>query len=168
MINIKKGTALSLKQSDKLATAIAGVTAGMVVSLDVSNPSTIFIGVTGQGADNLVGFAINNSTDGDVISVGKIGIYVLDGNSVIETDQVTGTINATNFPVGNRVAADGTTGAVKLWASGDRVLGYVDSIRSLPSTKSVTQNYTDVTGATVSTTQTIQNTTALLGIKLAV
>ena len=168
MINIKKGTAHSLQQSDLVgkAKAAEAVVAGMLVHIDSSGD--IIKGVTSQGVADTLGFAINNQTDGDVIESGKIGYLLLDGNSVIETDQANATINASNFPVGTRLAGDTTTGLVKAWASGDRVIGYVEGIRSLPVEASLTQNYKDRNGVTLTNTSYQPTTKALLGIKLAV
>lgn len=168
MINIKKGTAHSLSQSDLVgkAKAAEAVVAGMLVHIDSSGD--IIKGVTSQGVADTLGFAINNQTDGDVIESGKIGYLLLDGNSVIETDQAAATINASNYPVGTRLAGDTTTGLVKAWASGDRVIGYVEGIRSLPVEASLTQNYKDRNGNTLTNTSYQPTTKALLGIKLAV
>jgi hypothetical protein len=168
MINFKKGTGHSLAQSDKAVAAKAGegVVAGMLVNIDTGE---VVKGVTSQGAANTLGFAINNQTDGDVINSGKIGVLLLDGNSVIETDQVELAINSTNYPVGTRLAGDTTTGKVKTWSSGDRIVGYVEGIRTLPvQTSNVTQNYTSVSGTTKSATVSVPVSTTVLGIKLAV
>ncbi len=155
MINIKKGTGHSLSQSDKIGDAKAneGVVAGMLVRYTSSGE--IEKGVTSQGVDNLLGFAINSQTDGDSIASGKIGMYVLDGNTVVETDQFTGVI--ADYVVGARIGGDAETGDVKPWASGDRVIGYVEGSRTLPS-------------QTIPATSSTPNweTTTLLGIKLAV
>lgn len=131
MINFKKGTGLTLVQNDRVGAAKTGegVVAGMLVHVDASGD--VIKGVTSQGVDNELAFAINNQADGDVVSSGKIGLFIVDNGAIVETDQVTATINYTNFPVGTRVAGDTTTGKLKAWASGDRVVGYVDSIRTL-------------------------------------
>ena len=94
MINIKKGTAHSLQQSDKIGNAKSGeaVVAGMLVRID-SNGDVVK-GVSAQGVADTLGFAINNQTDGDVLESGKIGFILLDGNSVIETDQASSAITA--------------------------------------------------------------------------
>ncbi|RTL07839.1 hypothetical protein EKK58_01440 [Candidatus Dependentiae bacterium] len=168
MINIKKGTAHSLQQSDKIGNAKAGeaVVAGMLVRID-SNGDVVK-GVTSQGVADTLGFAINNQADGDVLESGKIGFILLDGNSVIETDQASSAITAGNFPVGTRLAGDLATGQVKAWASGDRIIGYVEGIRTLPVEASLTQNYKDRNGNTLTNTSYQPTTKALLGIKLAV
>lgn len=172
MINVKKGTAHSMQQSDAIGLnkVSEAVLAGMLVNLNSSGE--VIKGVTSQGVDNKLGFAVNSYTDGDVLESGKIGLYNLDGNSIIETDQVTivtGTvINVTDYPIGSRVAGDTTTGKIKIWASGDRVVGYVDSLRTLPSTASISQNYKNVAGSTLTKTITTQTGVILLGIKLAV
>lgn len=168
MINIKKGTAHSLQQSDRVGTAKAAeaVVAGMLVRID-SNGDVVK-GVTSQGVADTLGFAINNQADGDVIESGKIGVLLLDGNSVIETDQAAAAITAGNYPIGTRLAGDTTTGNVKAWASGDRIIGYVEGIRSLPVEASLSQNYKNVAGSTLTNTSFQPTTKALLGIKLAV
>ncbi|NBQ68976.1 MAG: hypothetical protein EBU46_09155 [Nitrosomonadaceae bacterium] len=169
MINVKKGSAHSLQQTDKvgLAKANEGVVAGMVCRINTSNE--VVKGPTdAAAADDLLGFAINNQTDGDVIESGKISLYLLDGSSVIETDQSTATINATNYPVGTRVAAipDGS-GKVRPWQSGDRVIGYVEGVRDLPSNPSVSQDYLDLAGNTKTKTQATQKMIKVVAIKLA-
>ena len=170
MINIKKGTGLSLQQSDRVGTALSGqgVVAGMVVRLDTSG--NVVVGPTNAAAaDDLLGFALNNQTDSDVIASGKIGYIHLDGSSVIETDQVTGTINSTNFVLGARVSADPSSlGNVRAWQSGDRVLGYVDGIRTLPGISSVSQNYQNIAGSTLTNTSNQQVFVTVLAIKLAI
>jgi hypothetical protein len=168
MINVKKGTAHSLQQSDLRgkAKAAEAVVAGMLCNINTSGE--VIKGVTSQGVADLLGFAINDQTAGDVIESGKIALYALDGNSVIETDQAAADITTSNYPVGTRLAGDTTTGLVKAWASGDRVVGYVEGIRELPTSASTNQNYLDAAGATVTTTKTIQKKVKLLAIKLAV
>lgn len=167
MINFKKGTSHSLQQSDQTGKAKAneGVVAGMLVHVDSSGD--VIKGVVSQGVDDTLGFAVNTQTDGDAIESGKIGLVLLDGNSVVETDQTAATINATNYPIGTRLAGDTTTGKVKAWASGDRVIGYVEGIRNLPSTESISQNHVDLAGNTKTKTITTQKNIAVLGIKLA-
>jgi predicted RecA/RadA family phage recombinase len=171
-LNIKKGIAHSLQQSDKLGNAKAGeaVVAGMLVHIDSNGD--IIKGVSGSSGTfavgDLVGFAIQNQTDGDVIESGKLGYYVIDGNSVLETDQAAATINAANYPVGTALTGNGVTGAVKTAAAGDRVIGYVEGIRTLPVEASLTQNYQNVAGATKTNTSFQPSTKAFLGIKLAV
>ena len=171
MINAKKGSAHSLGQTDKTGTAKAseGVVAGMVVRINTSGQ--VVKGPSSAAADDdLLGFAIQTQTDGDVIESGKISMYSLDGSSVLETDQSSVTINTTNYVVGARVAADfaGTLGAVKPWATGDRVIGWVEGVRELPSAVSTSQTYVNLAGATVTKTMTIQKPVNLVGIKLSV
>lgn len=169
MINIKKGTAHTLQQSDKLALAKAaeGVVSGMLVHVDSTTGEAIK-GVVSQGVADILGFAINNQADADVIESGKLGLILLDGNSVIETDQASATINSSNYPVGTRLGGDLATGTVKAWASGDRVIGYVEGIRSLPVEAQISQAYKDRNGNQFTNTSYQPTTKALLGIKLAV
>lgn len=168
MINTKKGTAHSLQQSDLrgLAKAAEGVVAGMLCHINASGQ--VIKGVTAQGVDDVLGFAINNQADGDVIESGRIALYALDGNSVIETDQTDEDITASNYPTGTRLAGDLATGLVKVWESGDRVIGYVEGIRALPTAESTSQNYVNLAGDTVAKVMTVQKRVNLLGIKLAV
>lgn len=171
MINIKKGTAHTLQQSDKLANAKTGeaVVAGMVVHLDSSGDC--IKGVTGSstsyGINDLMGFAINSQTDGDSIESGKIGFIMLDGNSVIETDQAAAAITAANYPVGTALTGTGTAGTVTTATAGDATVGYVEGIRTLPVEEQLTQNYKDRNGVTRTNTSYQPTTRALLGIKLA-
>lgn len=171
-LNIKKGTSHSLQQSDKIANAKSGeaVVAGMLVHIDSSGDC--IKGVTGSsgsyGAADLLGFAIQTQTDGDVIESGKIGFYLIDGNSVLETDQAAATINASNYPVGTALTGNGTAGTVKTASAGDRIIGYVEGIRSLPCESVISQNYKNVAGTTLTNTSYQQTTKAFLGIKLAV
>jgi len=172
MINIKKGTSHSLSQSDKIGKAKSGeaVVSGMLVHIDGSGD--IIKGVTGSsgtfGVADLVGFAIQTQTDGDVLESGKLGYYTLDGNSVIETDAATAAITAGNYPVGTALTGNGTTGNVKTAAAGDRIIGYVEGIRSLPAEVSLSQDYKNVAGTQLTNTSFQPSTKALLGIKLAV
>ncbi len=157
MINCRKGNAHSLAQSDVIGFAVAseGVVAGMICRIEnISGVRSVKKGnkTATTNMDTLLGFAINNQTDGDVIESKKIGLYVLDGNSVIETDQVTGTIDETTFPPGTRIRAelDGTVGA---WTTGDRLIGISEGVRALPSS-SVISGYR------------VQATTPCLAVKL--
>jgi hypothetical protein len=105
--------------------------------------------------DDLLGFAINNGTDGDVVESGKMGMFLLDGASVIETDKAALAITSSNYAIGAPIKA-GTDGTVATGTPGtDRIIGYVEGIRSLPSVETVNG-------------VKIQSTRALLGIKLSV
>ena len=158
MINFKKGPALSLGQVDKVAKpATTTIEAGHVVRIG-NNGSVVeaTLGASATPNDDLLGFAIHNATNGDVIESGKLGVYLLDGATVLETDKTELAINATNYPIGTPLKADGVTGNVKSGVPGtDRIIGYVERIRNLPSIETV--------GSTK-----IQSTRPLLGIKLSV
>lgn len=115
MINFKKGPALSLHQVNYVAApgnAVTGIEAGHVVRIEADGK--VYKGAatgapTGQwNPDAIFGFAINNQSAGDVIESGKIGVYALDGASVIETDKFTG--SASSYVPGKYVGAntDGT------------------------------------------------------------
>jgi hypothetical protein len=135
MINFKKGPALSLHQVNYIGSAKAGenVVAGMVVAINGSNQVVkATITDNANDKDGIYGFAINNQAAGDVIESGKIGVYALDGASVVETDQTTADIDATNYPLGSFVSA--TAGKVAPVANGfaGKVIGHVEGIRSIP------------------------------------
>lgn len=163
MINVKKGNAMSLKQSDirGKAPAAGGITAGMVCYL--STAGAIVKGPTPNGSTGVLGFAINDSTDGDVLESGKIALYTLDGSSILETDQSLDTINSTNYPLGAPVYAEATTGKVtKTAASNCGPIGWVEGIRNLQSdgNASSTQDYVsiyDSSGAVTGTQATVSN-----------
>jgi hypothetical protein len=135
MINFKKGPALSLHQVNYIGSAKTneGVVAGMVVQLNGSG-EVVKAGITNSAddKDGIFGFAINNQTAGDVIESGKIGVYALDGASVVETDQADTTINATNYPVGTLLSA--TAGKVVAVANtfAGKIIGQVEGIRVIP------------------------------------
>ena len=138
MINFKKGPALSLHQVNYIGKAKTGeaVVAGMVVKIDGSG-DVVKATITDADSDKsmLVGFAINNQSSGDVVESGKIGVYALDGASVIETDQAAATINATNYPTGALLTA--TAGQVVRIETADndfkgKVIGQVEGIRVIP------------------------------------
>jgi hypothetical protein len=154
-INFKKGPALTLGQTDKVAKVTGNIEAGQVVRL-VTNGSVVEAhsgaSASPAPASDLLGFAINNSTDGDVIESGKIGVYLLDGATVLETDKADATINYSNYPLGSAITAN-TNGTVSAASNGDKVIGYVEGIRSLPSVEVVNG-------------VKIQGTRAFLGIKL--
>lgn len=154
MINIKKGPGLSLGQVDKVAKPATGVTieAGQVVKLHATDGT---VGLPSGASDTgLLGFAITDTADGDAIESGKVGILLLDGVSVIETDKTGATaITSTNFNVGANLTCT-SAGAVAVASGSDRVIGKVEGIRNLPSVETVN-------GVKV------QSTRAFLGIKLA-
>ena len=158
MINIVKGTAHSLAQSDITGTvysaaATGQVTAGMCVGIDTSG---YVLKATSSVA--CLGFAINNYTDGDVIESGKVGIYMLDGNSVIETDQYT--VGTAAPAVGGLVYADvnGGTGKITDASSSNKVIGTFLGAGSLPAaepstlTPATTYTYTNRAGTTITPT----------------
>ena len=173
MINIKKGTAFSLSQSDIRGLnpgapyGTSGATVITAGSLNYVNSSGVVTAAGGTTYSNggIRGFAINNSYDGDALESGKIALYTLDGNSVIETDQVdvvgdigggstNSAINTTNYPVGTPLyASQATAGLVSKTTSGTPgpIIGWVEGVRALqnatpyPSGVSFTQNATSAT-----------------------
>ena len=121
MINARKGPAHSLGQTDFIGSLYAseGVVAGMLVYKTTAGEirKVATIGST----DAQVGFAVTNQDEGDAIESNKIGAYALDGGSVIETDQFTGTYTASD--VGKPVIYSGTAGKVKAVASSTLATG---------------------------------------------
>jgi hypothetical protein len=135
MINFKKGPALSLHQVNYIGAAKTGeaVVAGMVVQINGSGEVVkATITDTANDKDVLLGFAINNQTAGDVIESGKIGVYALDGASVVETDQAVSTINATNYPIGALLTATGGLVDVVGNSFAGKIIGQVEGIRVIP------------------------------------
>ena len=130
MINVKKGSAHSLAQSDFIGTQGVAVTSGAIVYKDTDDGIKLATATTSSTTVR-VGFAIQDSTQGDVISSGKLGAYGLDGNSVIETDQFTGVI--TDYVIGAKVGVSATAGKVCTYASG-LVVGTVVETRTLRKT----------------------------------
>lgn len=121
MINVRKGNAHSLAQTDFIGAlkASEGVVAGMLVYKNTSGEIELVESAT--AADALVGFAVTNQDEGDAIESGKIGAYALDGGSVIETDQFTGSYSAAD--VGKPVIYSGTAGKVKAVAKSTLAIG---------------------------------------------
>jgi hypothetical protein len=135
MINFKKGPALSLHQVNYIGAAKTGeaVVAGMVVQINGSGEVVkATITDTANDKDVLLGFAINNQTAGDVIESGKIGVYALDGASVVETDQAVSTINASNYPIGALLTATGGLVDVVGNSFAGKIIGQVEGIRVIP------------------------------------
>lgn len=131
MINFKKGPALSLHQVNYIGAVRTneGVVAGMVVEIDPTTKQVVKSTIGSGETTGLYGFAINNQESGDVKESGKIGVYALDGASVVETDQVLETINETNFPIGALVSA--ASGLVTKEVVG-KAIGQVEGIRVIP------------------------------------
>lgn len=169
MINFKKGPALSLHQVNYIGKAVSGqaIKAGMVVRLN-NNGGTIEVlkGSSDSSPDlaAIYGFAINNQDAGDVVESGVIGVYALDGASVIETDQTAAAVTYTNYPLGALLTTNTSGQVVKASdqtsLTDQKVLGYVEGIRTIPGS---VQELTDNNGATVK----VQGTVTVLGIKLA-
>lgn len=155
-LNVRKGSAHSLAQTDTTAsvtvnaltrvvtpTAFAGqlvykdTTGALAVVPKLNNATrasaTNKIGDSASASQ--VGFAVNNTDEGDVKECAKMGIYLLDGGSVIETSYYTGTVTAAD--IGKPVIQDastGTDGNVCVVAHGttEKILGWVyDAPRSI-------------------------------------
>lgn len=184
MINVKKGPAHSLGQADVrgVAPAAGGITSGMVCYVDgTDTPGLITKGGIPVTKTGILGFAINDSGDHDVLESGKIALYTLDGASVIETDQTAETLNTTNYPIGKPVFAELTTGKVTNVATSHAgPIGWVEGIRDLQADGNVTlasQNYTSIyttAGVVDGTAQStkaivpkVQKNIPVLSIKLA-
>jgi predicted RecA/RadA family phage recombinase len=169
MINFKKGPALSLHQVNYVGpidttdtTPSTGIVSGMVVR--INSDGSVAAGATSSTADinTLYGFAINNATAGDVIEAGKIGVFALDGMSVVETDQTATEITSTTYPIGKALSVDinGKVKAVDTSSYQGKIIGWVEGIRSIPA---------QANGATVINGRsfTYPVSTTVLGIKLA-
>lgn len=149
MINVKKGTAHSLAQSDFIGLAKSGeaVKQGMLVYRNSSGEivkagAAASATLTDAVNASRYGFAlsaqadeVSGASEGDVLESGKVGVYGLDGNSVIETDQTAATITAGNYPDGSFVIPDATaTGKVRTYVANGKIIGTVDGIRTLRGT----------------------------------
>lgn len=133
MINFKKGPALSLHQVNYIGKAKAdeAVVAGMVVEIDPTTKQVVKASISSGEKTGLYGFAINNQSAGDVIESGKIGVYALDGASVVETDQADN-LNESHFTVGALLSA--TAGKV-VKVDGTftgKIIGQVEGVRKIP------------------------------------
>jgi hypothetical protein len=175
MINFKKGPALSLHQVNYVGSpATSDITAGMIVRVTQtgSGNTTVTKGnATLNDSTTLLGFAINSAGMGDAIESGKIGVYALDGGSVIETDQIESSINLNTIAAGTPLTASANSGLVAQWATGNRLIGWVEGVRALPGKENQTTTVTltdPVTGATRTRSFSYQpNSVNVLAIKLA-
>lgn len=140
MVNVRKGSAHSLSQTDFVGTADpdTNIVAGQLVYLNGStgeielvaklNNSTRGSATNKITNSELIGFAITTQAEGDAIESGKIGVYALDGGSVIETDKFSGTYSASD--IGSAVVQDangGADGNVTVVSPGtaERIIGVV-------------------------------------------
>jgi hypothetical protein len=184
MINVKKGTAHSLLQTDFRGTnpnpAAYGTGTplyqGMLCYLNAG--VTTAYPTTGGPTNCIKGFAINNSFDGDAIESKTIALYALDGASIIETDQVADASgglasNSAAYTVGAPIYASGTTaGCVSITQGSGAyavVLGYVTGIRFLqnatpyPVGLAATQSYVSATETAAYNAETVNNATGSNG-----
>lgn len=175
MISFLKGPAYSLGQSDwrgNVATS-GSIVQGSVVRLDATTGNVLLgSSVTTElpGTADLLGLALNADTDGDVLESGKIGAIAFDGISVIQTDQVSGTISASNYPIGTPLTVNSsgvfTTGTVGT----HKILGIVEGVFSFPGTLTTVNSsgYNSVpNGTAVAGVATqVQAPTTVLTIKL--
>jgi hypothetical protein len=160
MINFKYGIGFSLLQVNSLGLVDPAnpVTAGMVAYID-SSTGMIEPGVPASNAAVLPGFAFNSSTDSDVLSCGKIGLLILDGNTVVETDQADSIISEGNYPDGTPLHTTAAGLVTTSTSYSTRVIGYAAGVRQLPG-RAV--NITASTGAVVAA----QGPITVLAIKL--
>lgn len=175
MINFKKGPALSLHQVNYVGAPDSGnstdIVSGMVVR--VTADGTVAIGSTGTLANDknsLFGFAINNQSAGDVIESGVIGVYALDGSSVIETDYAAATITTGNYPIGHALGVNtsGQVVSVDPATYAGKIIGWVEGIRVLPGKVNTTVSLTNqVTQEATGRSFTYQSNVTMLGVKLA-
>jgi hypothetical protein len=173
MISFLKGQAYTLAQTDfRGGVATSGtIFAGSAVRLDPTT-SNILLGSStttpvASSNQDLLGFSLNNDTDGDVLESGKIAAIGLDGNTVIETDQVSGgqsAITAANFPVGSKVTVN-SSGVLVAAGSTDLVVGRVYGVRAFPG---VATTATSSSGSIVGggTSVAIQGPIQVLQVKL--
>jgi hypothetical protein len=194
MINIKKGPAHSLGQSDvrgKWDGSTAFV-AGQVAFIDSTGTvqkgfpvgTTTQVGIAGFVIDGPVTSGAVAGVNGSVNESGKIALYTLDGTSIIETDQIVDAI--TSFTVGKPVYGVGigstttaNVGKVTITSataagSGPVILGWVEGVRYLQKDSNNTfsgQNYTSVDSQGNQTTASFvykgQTQVQLVAIKLA-
>lgn len=177
MISYLKGPAYSLLQSDwkgNLATS-GTIVQGSIIRLDPTTGNALLgssVATELVATADLLGIAINADTDQDAIESGKIGAIAFDGISVIQTDQVSGTITAAAYPVGTLLTANSSG----LWTAAsvgtDKLLGVVDGpgATTFPGTLTTVTSagYTSVpSGATVAGVATqVQAPITVLTIKL--
>lgn len=142
MINFKSGPSLSLHQVNAVGKTVTGqaIEAGMIVRLHTNSSSGLTEALKGSetGASatgEVLGFAINDQTDGDVIESGKIGVYLLDGASIVETTNFTG--SASGYTIGLNVSANTDGTILPTAATGYRVIGQVVGTRALPAVQIV-------------------------------
>jgi hypothetical protein len=174
MINFKKGPALSLHQVNYVGKPdldnipATGIVAGMVVRVTDAGVAVGSTGNTTTDKETLFGFAINNQNSGDVIEAGVIGVYALDGASVIETDQLGEAYN--DYEIGKPLSTneDGEIIQVAHNYAG-KIIGYVEGKRDLPGKGSSTVSLTNqVTGAATGRSFTYQTPVKVVAVKLAV
>lgn len=160
MINFKKGPALSLHQVNYIGKSKSGegIVAGMVVNINGSGEVIKADGANSAAdKEKVYGFAINSQDAGDVIESGAIGVYALDGASVIETDQTEFAVTAGAYPIGTLLGAmEDASGRVCSVASNyaGKIIGQVEGVRTIPGVTAV------VNGVKV------QGSVNVLGVKL--
>lgn len=162
MINIKKGNGLTLQQADKVFPTTDSIIAGQAVSL----LSTGAVQRSADGANNyVIGVALNNYNDGDVVDSGKIGVLLFESGSVIETDQLLAAPTAGWLTPGLPVYAYGAdsitnaaTSAGKFTTdptTGNVLVGRLLGTRTLPiaepSVAAVSQTWVNAAGTSITT-----------------
>ena len=158
MLNFVKGTGYSLQQSDfRGALATSGtIVQGAIVRLDNAT-GNILLGssVTTElvATADLLGVALNNDTDGDVVESGKIGAVAFDGNTVIQTDQTAvSPPTASAYPVGSFVTANSSGQFTAATVGTHKLLGVVEGVGSIPgvATNVTSSGYTNTSGTVIS------------------
>jgi hypothetical protein len=143
MINFKKGPALSLRQTNFIGKPVAGnaIEAGHVVRVFTAAGASLVEVARGANSGTgavpgnvLLGFAINDQTDGDVVESGRIGVFGLDGASVVETDKYETAVAtaAIGTPLTTNDSGNLTTIAATGGNAGSKVVGWVEGFRTLP------------------------------------
>jgi len=173
-LNFVKGTAYSLLQSDfrgNLATS-GTIVPGAIVRLDPTTQN-ILLGssVTTElvATADLLGIALNSDLDGDCLESGKLAASAFDGNSVIQTDQVSGTISTSNYPVGTFLTANSSGQFTTATVGTHKLLGVVEGVGTIPgvATTITSAGYTNTNGVVVAGVATgVQAPITVLTIKL--
>jgi hypothetical protein len=153
MINIKKGNGLTLQQADKAFAFSEAITAGATVGI-------LSTGVVAKcdSAVKAIGFALSDSTTGDVKESGKLPVLFLDGGSVIETDQydtsLTYTVGAAVYAYAAGTTA-GSRGLLTNVSSSNTIVGTLLGFRTLPiaesSVTSTSQAWVNAAGTSITT-----------------
>lgn len=174
MLSFLKGTGYSLLQSDFRgvpATQNGTIVQGNIVYKNAAGVITIGAVSNLVASTDLIGIAMNNDLDGDVNEANSIGALAFDGETVIQTDQVSGSISASNYPIGTPLTYTTTTGLFTTGTIGtNRIVGIVEGVFSFPGTLTTvaSSGYNSVPNGTAVASQNVQvqAPTTVLTIKL--